>query len=90
MEIWVESVRREEFGRRWWGLIRRQNLRVLWRLGRQRGSKRCRRRSVESPEGHSYHELRLGGILYPTPALEPHALASFTLTTQLLEIVSQN
>ena len=24
------------------------------------------RKSVESPEGHSYHELRLMGILYPT------------------------
>ena len=24
------------------------------------------RKSVESPEGHSCHKLRLGGILYPT------------------------
>ena len=45
METWVESVHHEESDRRWWGLIRRQNLGVLQRLGHQRGSKRCRRRS---------------------------------------------
>ena len=30
------------------------------------------RKSVESLEGHSYHELRLEGILYPTTRINPH------------------
>ena len=67
METWVESVHREESSPRWWGHIHRQNLRVLRRLGRQRGSERCHRRSEVGriPGGSLLSRTSAGGYFIP-------------------------
>ena len=63
VEAWTEAVRREESGRCWWG----QNLGVLQRLGRQRGSGGCRRRSEvgRTPEGPLLSRTSAGGYFIP-------------------------
>ena len=62
-EAWVESAHRGESGLHWWGFIRQQSLGTLRRLGRRRGSKRCRRRSDVDriPRGSLLSRTSAGG-----------------------------
>ena len=66
-ETWVESVHHGESDLHWWEFIRRQNLGVLRRLGRQGGSARCRWRSEVGriPRGSLLPRTLAGGYFIP-------------------------